>query len=116
MSYSRDLDEYATDELLVELVRRADLRKRGLCDYCERKPEEPPCRFHDRHRGSAARPTTKRAVRRTPEQWAELLVDNVSAATQLDVDKGELQNVEEWRLGARNLFKLAMAQAADVIP
>jgi hypothetical protein len=36
VSYIRDLDEYYEEELEAELASRAELRIRGLCDYCKR--------------------------------------------------------------------------------
>lgn len=49
MSYPRDLDEYNEQELLDELKRRAGARARGVCDYCGRYCDTPPCRFPVRH-------------------------------------------------------------------
>lgn len=40
----------------------------------------------------------------TPAYFAQRLVDNVATATQLDPDKGELPNVEDWRRNAEKLF------------
>jgi len=40
----------------------------------------------------------------TPAEFAQRLVDNVAAATQLDPDKGELPNVDDWRRNAEALF------------
>lgn len=49
MGYARDLDEYSEIELRTELTRRETARILGICDYCERKPTEPACRFPERH-------------------------------------------------------------------
>lgn len=49
MSYRLDLDEQPEERLLAELVRRRALRKKGLCDYCERAPDTKPCKFPGRH-------------------------------------------------------------------
>ena len=49
MSYPRDLDEIPEDELRGELERREGRREAGLCDYCERRWDAPPCKFPDRH-------------------------------------------------------------------
>lgn len=49
MSYPRDLDEYLDEELRQELRRREKNRRRGQCDYCGRKSDEPPCKFPVRH-------------------------------------------------------------------
>ena len=49
MSYPVDLDEMEESKLEGELKRRKDLREKGLCDYCERDPEESPCKFPERH-------------------------------------------------------------------
>lgn len=40
-------------------------------------------------------------------EFAERLVDNVATATQLDPEKGELANVEDWRRNAESLFAFA---------
>jgi len=61
MGYSRDLDEYAEHRLLGEILRRAKLRKQGLCDYCERTPDTKPCKFPGRHRS-----TNKTTIRPKP--------------------------------------------------
>ena len=45
----KDLDEYTTHELIDELNRRALLRERGLCDYCECGGDAPACKFAERH-------------------------------------------------------------------
>mgnify|MGYP001558649347 CR=1 FL=1 len=45
----KDLDEYTTRELIDEINRRALLRERGICDYCERKGDSPTCKFPERH-------------------------------------------------------------------
>jgi hypothetical protein len=50
MSYMKDIDEYDEDELLTELRLRAERRTRGVCDYCGRPPESPPCKERKRHR------------------------------------------------------------------
>ena len=47
---------------------------------------------------------------RTPGWWAQRLVDHVATVTQLDPEKGELANVEDWRRNAEKLFKLAVDQ------
>lgn len=49
MSYPRDLDEIPTAELEQELLRRRVSQGNNLCDYCGRPPNEPACRFPDRH-------------------------------------------------------------------
>lgn len=43
----------------------------------------------------------------TAAEFAERLVDNVATATQLDPEKGELANVEDWRRNAESLFAFA---------
>lgn len=50
MSYPRDLDEYDDEELKEELERRAELVKKKLCTYCERKVTAAACRFPERHK------------------------------------------------------------------
>lgn len=49
MSYPKDLDEYSEEDLDAELKRRADLRLKGLCDYCGRHRDMPTCRMPKRH-------------------------------------------------------------------
>jgi len=49
MSYPLDLDEISEENLRGELKRREQHWQAGLCDYCGRKPETPPCKFPDRH-------------------------------------------------------------------
>lgn len=49
MGYPKDLDEYNEDELARELQRRDRVRARGHCDYCDRLPSAPPCKFPWRH-------------------------------------------------------------------
>lgn len=49
MSYPMSLDDYTDDQLAAEIARRTKSRKRGLCDYCKRRPSLPPCRFPERH-------------------------------------------------------------------
>ena len=49
MSYPLDLEEYEELRLLDEIRRRAGLRSLGFCDYCARRPWEPPCKFPLRH-------------------------------------------------------------------
>jgi len=51
MGYPMDLDEYDEARLVGELERRRALRVQGLCDYCERATELPPCKFPGRHKG-----------------------------------------------------------------
>lgn len=48
--------------------------------------------------------------KRTPSEWAQRLVDNVSTVTQLDPEKDELPNVDDWRRCAEQLFDFAIAQ------
>lgn len=50
-------------------------------------------------------------MNKTAKDWANRLVDNVSTATQLDVQKGELCNVEEWRLNTEKLFEMILQSA-----
>jgi len=53
MSLPISLDEYTEVELRAELMKRERLRAKGLCDYCERRPDESPCRFPGRHKRAA---------------------------------------------------------------
>ena len=46
----KTLDEYTDAQLEAELERRRWRRNAGLCDYCERPPTDPPCRFPERHK------------------------------------------------------------------
>jgi hypothetical protein len=58
VSYIRDLDEYYEEELEAELASRAELRIRGLCDYCKRPQGlDPACKFSGRHCGRLERPS-----------------------------------------------------------
>lgn len=50
MGYGLDLDEYSELRMLEELLHRAKRREQGLCDYCGRRGDLPPCKFPDRHR------------------------------------------------------------------
>jgi hypothetical protein len=50
VSYRLDLDEYEEKDLVDEIARRRRLRMQGLCDYCERPSDSPPCKFPERHR------------------------------------------------------------------
>jgi hypothetical protein len=49
MSYPKDLDEYTNEELEKELRARAELRAKGICDYCGRNGASTPCKFPERH-------------------------------------------------------------------
>jgi hypothetical protein len=49
VGYVLDLDEFDESDLRAELSRRSSLRKRGLCDYCERSSKSSPCKFPERH-------------------------------------------------------------------
>lgn len=46
------------------------------------------------------------------EEFADKLVDWVATTTQLDPEKGELANVEDWRRNAKELFDLFAARKA----
>jgi len=62
VSYQKDLDEYTEEQLNNELTRRKKLRQRGRCDYCERVPATPPCRFSYRHRDERITPPVTAGV------------------------------------------------------
>ena len=49
MSYPLSLDEYPEEQLRAELALRKERRARGRCDYCDRMPSEPSCKFPGRH-------------------------------------------------------------------
>ena len=49
MSYRLDLDEMDEVMLKNEISRRQKLREEMLCDYCERAPSTPSCKFPKRH-------------------------------------------------------------------
>lgn len=44
-----DLTEQPEVALEAEILRRRLARRRGLCDYCGRLPDEPACKFPTRH-------------------------------------------------------------------
>lgn len=44
-----DLEECDEEDLVEELNRRKDYQALGLCDYCRRPLETPPCKFKYRH-------------------------------------------------------------------
>jgi hypothetical protein len=46
----------------------------------------------------------------TAEQWGQCLVDHVSTVTQLDPDKNELANTDDWRRCAIALFNQLIRQ------
>ena len=48
--YLRALEEYTDMELLQELAKRTQRRNMGICDYCGRFADAPPCKFPTRHR------------------------------------------------------------------
>lgn len=54
---------------------------------------------------------TKRP-KRTPAEWAQRLVEDVSTVTQLDYERDELANVDDWRRCAENIIRQAL-EAAD---
>jgi hypothetical protein len=49
VSYPLDLDEYDEERLLAELRLREERRLAGRCDYCNRPPTTPACKFPERH-------------------------------------------------------------------
>lgn len=49
------------------------------------------------------------------EELAQALVDWVATATQLDPDKDELPNVEDWQRNAKKLFALELRRVAKLI-
>ncbi len=52
MGYPLSLDERDEQKLIDELVLRRTRRSNGLCDYCGREPDTPPCKFPGRHHGA----------------------------------------------------------------
>lgn len=50
MGLPRSLDEYTEQELKKELTARKRFQKQGVCDYCERDPSTPACKFPERHK------------------------------------------------------------------
>jgi hypothetical protein len=50
-----------------------------------------------------------------PEWWAQKLVDWVATVTQLDPDKGELANVDDWKRCAEKLFANAIKEARGMM-
>jgi hypothetical protein len=57
MSFPRSLDEVSEYALHKELEERAAKRRNGLCDYCGRTPDTPPCKFPQRHNRTAPEDT-----------------------------------------------------------
>ena len=47
---SLDLTDIYEDDLRMEIARRYEARRTGVCDYCGREPNTPVCRFPGRHR------------------------------------------------------------------
>lgn len=43
------LEDCTIGQLMNEILRRSVLRKKGLCDYCERPFSDRACRFPERH-------------------------------------------------------------------
>jgi len=50
---------------------------------------------------------------RTPKQWTQKLVDWVATTTQLDPEKDELPNVEDWRRNAEKLIGQIILEARE---
>lgn len=48
----------------------------------------------------------------TAKEFADRLVDNVATVTQLDPEKDELPNIEDWRRNAEALFTFALLEFA----
>lgn len=51
MSYPKDIEDYTTEELLVEVKRRLACKARGQCHYCLRPHDTSPCKFPNVHKG-----------------------------------------------------------------
>jgi hypothetical protein len=45
--------------------------------------------------------------------WADVLVSNVATVTQLDVERDELPNVDDWRRNAAALFRRLLAERSS---
>lgn len=96
----------------------------GICD--EVAADNAPGESMDEEEKKAAlsMPAAPHASGRTAKEWADLLVDNVSTATQLMVEedasasgrKEFLANAEDWRRNAEALFRLAIERAAHAQP
>jgi len=56
MSYPRDLDEYTSEDLVAEIMRRQAARASERCDYCNRLPTQDACKFPARHNLSTTPP------------------------------------------------------------
>ena len=50
-------------------------------------------------------------MKKDPEWWAQKLVDWVATTTQLDPERDELPNVEDWKRCAKKLFEQAIEEA-----
>lgn len=74
MGYPIDLDEYEETRLIEELKRRIKLQERGMCDYCERVSDTPPCKFPDRHSRSDKNKRSYRSGRRISDLLRDKLL------------------------------------------
>lgn len=70
MGYPTSLDEMDEEKLRAEIDRRGRLRRDGKCDYCERPPTAPTCKFEDRHTGQHV--TTPFQTHNETRAWAKV--------------------------------------------
>jgi hypothetical protein len=88
ISYPLDLDEYGEDRILLELSRRGKLRARGVCDYCERPPAAPACKFPRRH--------ADKRIGVLPLQAEETAVGAIARKLAEAADGGEARRREKY--------------------
>jgi hypothetical protein len=86
MSYPLDLDEIGEERIKLELSQREQNRAAGLCDYCNRPPSSPVCKFPRRHKDQRIR---------TPEQL-RLEVAGAVAKKLEETDGGEHARFEKY--------------------
>jgi hypothetical protein len=99
ISYPLDLDEYAEERILLELSRRGKLRARGVCDYCERPPAAPACKFPRRH--------ADKRIGVLPLQAEETPVEAIARKLAEAADGGEARRREKYHAMQTLLVELA---------
>lgn len=122
MSHAEDLDDQPDGRLRQELRDRAELRGRGVCDYCHGDPSAKPCKWPRRHVASRKLPAEERmsalaesfpALRNAPgvRPWRALDLEEwtaVCSSGELHAARFVLQvwNVHhEWSCGPFQVVK-----------